>query len=67
MGKRISRLVRWIGALDFAGGTVVRLVFLPQQQSSLGLAGAILPNYLPSQRTLFFAGAGLLWFGWFWL
>ncbi|GBD02925.1 Ammonia channel [bacterium HR19] len=55
-----------LGALDFAGGTVVHV-----NAGMAGLAGAlalgrrkkqeILPNNVPAVIT----GAGLLWFGWF--
>lgn len=58
-----------IGALDFAGGTVVHI--------SAGVSALVMAVYLgkrmgypnsvirPNSLVLTFAGAGLLWFGWF--
>ncbi|KAF0182119.1 MAG: ammonium transporter Amt family [Nitrospirae bacterium] len=55
-----------LGALDFAGGTVVHI-----NAGFAGLVGAILlgkrreANLIPNNLTLCVIGAGLLWFGWF--
>ncbi|MCX8028892.1 MAG: ammonium transporter [Brevinematales bacterium] len=55
-----------LGALDFAGGTVVHI-----NAGIAALAGAIVlgrrkdPVLLPHNITLVAIGAGLLWFGWF--
>ncbi|HSW64248.1 MAG TPA: ammonium transporter [Dissulfurispiraceae bacterium] len=55
-----------LGALDFAGGTVVHI-----NAGVAGLVGAIVlgkrreANLIPNNLTLCIIGAGLLWFGWF--
>ncbi len=55
-----------LGALDFAGGTVVHI-----NAGVAGLVGAIVlgkrreANLIPNNLTLCVIGAGLLWFGWF--
>lgn len=55
-----------MGALDFAGGTVVHI-----NAGIAGLIGCLIlgkrrePNLLPSNLPLVLAGTGLLWFGWF--
>ncbi len=55
-----------LGALDFAGGTVVHI-----NAGIAGLVGALIlgkrkdATLLPSNLTLVVLGAGLLWFGWF--
>ncbi len=55
-----------LGALDFAGGTVVHI-----NAGFAGLIGAIMlgkrrePVLLPNNLTLTVIGTGLLWFGWF--
>ena len=55
-----------LGALDFAGGTVVHI-----NAGIAALVGAIVlgkrrePALKPSNLTLVITGAGLLWFGWF--
>jgi len=55
-----------IGALDFAGGTVVHI-----NAGIAALVGALVlgkrkePTLKPSNLTLVVTGAGLLWFGWF--
>lgn len=55
-----------LGALDFAGGTVVHI-----NAGFAGLVGAILlgkrreATLIPNNLTLTVIGAGLLWFGWF--
>lgn len=55
-----------LGALDFAGGTVVHI-----NAGIAGLVGAIIlgkrreANLIPNNLTLCVIGAGLLWFGWF--
>jgi Amt family ammonium transporter len=55
-----------LGALDFAGGTVVHI-----NAGFAGLAGALLlgrrreATLIPNNLTLTVIGAGLLWFGWF--
>ena len=55
-----------LGALDFAGGTVVHI-----NAGIAALVGALILGkrkekaILPSNLTLVITGAGLLWFGWF--
>ncbi len=55
-----------LGALDFAGGTVVHI-----NAGIAGLVGALLlgkrkePTLIPSNLPMVVLGAGLLWFGWF--
>ncbi len=55
-----------MGALDFAGGTVVHI-----NAGVAGLVGAIMlgkrkdPTYKPNNLPFVVIGAGLLWFGWF--
>lgn len=55
-----------LGALDFAGGTVVHI-----NAGIAGLIGALLlgkrkdTSLIPSNLPLVVIGAGLLWFGWF--
>ena len=55
-----------LGALDFAGGTVVHI-----NAGIAALVGAIVigkrreVNLMPNNLTLTVLGAGLLWFGWF--
>jgi Amt family ammonium transporter len=55
-----------LGALDFAGGTVVHI-----NAGIAALVGALVlgkrreKSLLPGNLTLVVAGAGLLWFGWF--
>jgi Amt family ammonium transporter len=55
-----------LGALDFAGGTVVHI-----NAGIAALIGALVlgkrrePSLKPSNLTLVITGAGLLWFGWF--
>lgn len=55
-----------LGALDFAGGTVVHV-----NAGIAALVGALVlgkrreKSLLPSNLTLVVTGAGLLWFGWF--
>lgn len=55
-----------LGALDFAGGTVVHI-----NAGFAGLVGAIVlgkrreANLIPNNLTLCVIGVGLLWFGWF--
>ncbi|MBF0329316.1 MAG: ammonium transporter [Nitrospirae bacterium] len=55
-----------MGALDFAGGTVVHI-----NAGIAALVGALVlgkrreKSLLPSNLTLVVTGAGLLWFGWF--
>ncbi|MBA4349417.1 MAG: ammonia channel protein [Thermodesulfovibrio sp.] len=55
-----------LGALDFAGGTVVHI-----NAGFAGLVGALLlgrrreATLIPNNLTLTVIGAGLLWFGWF--
>jgi Amt family ammonium transporter len=58
-----------MGALDFAGGTVVHLtaglsalVCAIMIGKRLGWPG---PNFIPHNLTMTLTGAGLLWFGWF--
>jgi Amt family ammonium transporter len=58
-----------MGALDFAGGTVVHLtaglsalVCAMMIGKRLGWPG---PNFIPHNLTMTLTGAGLLWFGWF--
>jgi Amt family ammonium transporter len=55
-----------MGALDFAGGTVVHI-----NAGAAALVGALIlgkrkeKSLLPGNLTLVITGAGLLWFGWF--
>lgn len=55
-----------LGALDFAGGTVVHI-----NAGVAALVGALVlgrrrqPALVPNNLTLVVTGAGLLWFGWF--
>ncbi len=55
-----------LGALDFAGGTVVHI-----NAGIAALVGALVlgrrheKSLMPSNLTLVITGAGLLWFGWF--
>ncbi len=55
-----------LGALDFAGGTVVHI-----NAGIAALVGALMlgkrrePSLMPNNLTLVVTGAGLLWFGWF--
>ncbi|MBZ0156735.1 MAG: ammonium transporter [Alphaproteobacteria bacterium] len=55
-----------LGALDFAGGTVVHI-----NAGAAALVGALVlgkrreTTLIPSNLTLVVTGAGLLWFGWF--
>lgn len=55
-----------LGALDFAGGTVVHI-----NAGVAGLAGALIlgkrknTQLIPNNTVLTILGAGLLWFGWF--
>ncbi|HMK59840.1 MAG TPA: ammonium transporter [Dissulfurispiraceae bacterium] len=55
-----------LGALDFAGGTVVHI-----NAGVAGLVGALMlgkrkdPTYKPNNLPFVVIGAGLLWFGWF--
>jgi Amt family ammonium transporter len=55
-----------LGALDFAGGTVVHI-----NAGIAALVGALIlgkrreKSLLPNNLTLVITGAGLLWFGWF--
>jgi ammonium transporter, Amt family len=55
-----------LGALDFAGGTVVHI-----NAGIAALVGALVlgkrrkTNLVPNNLTLVVTGAGLLWFGWF--
>jgi Amt family ammonium transporter len=55
-----------LGALDFAGGTVVHI-----NAGIAALVGALVlgrrheKSLIPSNLTLVITGAGLLWFGWF--
>ena len=55
-----------MGALDFAGGTVVHI-----NAGIAALVGALMlgrrkeKSLIPSNLTLVLTGAGLLWFGWF--
>ena len=55
-----------LGALDFAGGTVVHI-----NAGIAALVGALVlgkrrqPSLIPNNLTLVVTGAGLLWFGWF--
>jgi Amt family ammonium transporter len=55
-----------MGALDFAGGTVVHI-----NAGAAALVGALIlgrrreKSLLPGNLTLVVTGAGLLWFGWF--
>ena len=55
-----------LGALDFAGGTVVHV-----NAGIAALVGALVlgrrrhPSLMPNNLTLVATGAGLLWFGWF--
>lgn len=55
-----------LGALDFAGGTVVHI-----NAGVAGLVGALLlgkrkdASLMPNNLTLTLIGTGLLWFGWF--
>ncbi len=58
-----------MGALDYAGGTVVHLtaglsalVCAYMIGRRLGWPG---PNFIPHNLTMTLTGAGLLWFGWF--
>jgi len=57
-----------LGALDFAGGTVVHI-----NAGVAGLVGAIMlgkrkdSTYRPNNLPFVVIGAGLLWFGWFWI
>lgn len=62
----VNGWIKNLGALDFAGGTVVHI--------SSGIAGLVAAIYLgkrkvtktsPNQLPLTILGAGLLWFGWF--
>jgi len=61
-GGFLSRM----GALDFAGGTVVHI-----NAGAAALVGALIlgkrkeKSLLPGNLTLVITGAGLLWFGWF--
>ncbi|HYQ47967.1 MAG TPA: ammonium transporter [Thermodesulfovibrionales bacterium] len=61
-GGFLSRM----GALDFAGGTVVHI-----NAGAAALVGALIlgrrrdKSLMPGNLTLVVAGAGLLWFGWF--
>ncbi len=55
-----------LGALDFAGGTVVHInAGIAALVGVLFLGRRLTPNLLPSNLTLVVIGAGLLWFGWF--
>ena len=65
----IGGWLRGLGALDFAGGTVVHIssgvsgliaALILGRRKGYG-SGPILPHYLP----MTVLGAGLLWFGWF--
>ncbi|MDI6800773.1 MAG: ammonium transporter [Thermodesulfovibrionales bacterium] len=55
-----------LGALDFAGGTVVHI-----NAGIAALVGALIlgkrrePSLIPNNLTMVVTGAGLLWFGWF--
>ena len=58
-----------MGALDFAGGTVVHLTAGLSALVCAVLIGKRLgwpgPNFIPHNLTMTLTGAGLLWFGWF--
>lgn len=58
-----------LGALDFAGGTVVHLTAGLSALVCAKLIGRRLgwpgPNFIPHNLTMTLTGAGLLWFGWF--
>jgi Amt family ammonium transporter len=58
-----------MGALDFAGGTVVHLTAGLSALVCAILIGKRLgwpgPNFIPHNLTMTLTGAGLLWFGWF--
>lgn len=58
-----------MGALDFAGGTVVHLTAGLSALVCAMLIGKRLgwpgPNFIPHNLTMTLTGAGLLWFGWF--
>jgi Amt family ammonium transporter len=58
-----------MGALDFAGGTVVHLTAGLSALVCAILIGKRLgwpgPNFIPHNLTMTVTGAGLLWFGWF--
>lgn len=58
-----------MGALDFAGGTVVHLTAGLSALACAYLIGKRLdwpgPGFIPHNLTMTVTGAGLLWFGWF--
>lgn len=58
-----------MGALDFAGGTVVHLTAGLSALVCAMLIGKRLgwpgPHFIPHNLTMTLTGAGLLWFGWF--
>lgn len=55
-----------LGALDFAGGTVVHInAGIAALMGALVLGKRREPSLKPSNLTLVITGAGLLWFGWF--
>jgi len=55
-----------LGALDFAGGTVVHVnAGIAALVGALVLGKRLDKNLIPSNLTLTALGAGLLWFGWF--
>ncbi len=58
-----------MGALDFAGGTVVHLTAGVSGLVTAYLIGKRLgwpgPNFIPHNLTMTLTGTGLLWFGWF--
>lgn len=55
-----------LGALDFAGGTVVHLASGISALALLAVLGARKqPHTKPNNLTLTLLGAGMLWFGWF--
>jgi ammonium transporter len=69
LGGSAIGLLGKMGALDFAGGTVVHIA-----AGTAGLAGALVlrkrigyPEHVahPNSMVLTLLGAGLLWFGWF--
>jgi len=67
--RRIYRLIRWSGALDSAGGTVVHISSgisaLAAAFQLLVVKNLLWPASVSSHNAPFILlGAGLLWFGW---